>query len=98
NESPSDPSGHRMDCIDESTNTTNYLYMIQQAGALRWHHLKEPVTRGFFFFGWPHTTAVIQQQDTKTEWAVDSWFHDNGIAPEIIPLKQWAAGWNPAGQ
>ncbi|MCW8945285.1 MAG: hypothetical protein OQL27_10965 [Sedimenticola sp.] len=98
NKLPDEPVGHPMDCIDESTNTTTYLYMIQQAGVLKWHQLKDPVTRGFFFFGWPHTTAVIQQQDNRTEWAVDSWFHDNGVTPEIVPLPQWESGWNPAAQ
>ena len=96
NESSSDPRDRRMDCIDESTNSTSYLFMMQQDGLLKWHRLEDPVTRGFFFFGWPHTTAVIQALDNQSRWAVDSWFHDNGIAPEIIPLKQWKDGWSPS--
>jgi hypothetical protein len=95
NESTDDPRDHQMDCIDESTNTTNYIYMMQEAGLLQWHHIKEPVTRGFFFFGWPHTTAVIEEKASATNWAIDSWFHDNGIKPEIIPLPQWKSGWHP---
>lgn len=91
------PLDHRMDCIDESTNTTTYLYMLQQDGLLKWHRLKDPVTRGFFLFGWPHTTAVIQAREDRSLWAVDSWFHDNGLPPEIVPLEQWRGGWSPAG-
>ncbi len=95
NKSTDDRRNHQMDCIDESTNTTNYIYMMQEAGLLQWHRLKEPVTRGFFFFGWPHTTAVIEEKSNATNWAIDSWFHDNGIKPEIIPLSQWKSGWRP---
>ncbi len=96
NERTGDPFDRSMDCIDESTNTTTYLYMMQQQGLLKWHRLRDPATRGFFIFGWPHTTAVIEAQPDSTLWAVDSWFHDNGLPPEIIPLEQWRAGWNPA--
>ncbi|WP_260293836.1 hypothetical protein [Sedimenticola hydrogenitrophicus] len=95
NETSDNPLDHRMDCIDESTNTTSYLYLLQQDGLLRWHRLRDPVTRGFFFFGWPHTTAVIEAREERRLWAVDSWFHDNGIAPEILPLEQWKQGWRP---
>jgi hypothetical protein len=95
NESSSNPLDHRMDCIDESTNTTTYLYMLQQGGLLHWHRLRDPATRGFFFFGWPHTTAVIEAQNDRRLWAVDSWFHDNGEPPEILPLEQWRQGWSP---
>ncbi|WP_275098405.1 hypothetical protein [Sedimenticola hydrogenitrophicus] len=95
NETSDNPLDHRMDCIDESTNTTSYLYLLQQDGLLRWHRLRDPVTRGFFFFGWPHTTAVIEAREDRRLWAVDSWFHDNGIAPEILPLEHWKQGWSP---
>ncbi|WP_428607131.1 hypothetical protein [Sedimenticola sp.] len=95
NETTGNPLDHRMDCIDESTNTTTYLYMLQQDGLLHWHRVKEPVTRGFLLFGWPHTTAVIEQENNRQLWAVDSWFHDNGTAPEIVPLEQWKQGWSP---
>lgn len=97
NKSSDNPAGHRMDCIDESTNTTTYLYMMQQDGLLKWHRLGDPVTRGFFFFGWPHTTAVIEAREDDNLWAVDSWFYDNGVPPEILPLEQWQEGWRPDG-
>ncbi|WP_052761063.1 hypothetical protein [Sedimenticola thiotaurini] len=96
NERTGNPLDRSMDCIDESTNTTTYLYMLQKQGLLKWHRLKDPVTRGFFLFGWPHTTAVIEQQEGNRLWAVDAWFHDNGLPPEIVPLEQWRDGWSPA--
>jgi hypothetical protein len=85
----------QMDCIDESTNTTTYLRILAQAGLLRWHRVEARATRGWFLFGWPHTTAVISETGTAARWAVDSWFHDNGRPPEIVPLELWRRGWRP---
>jgi len=85
----------QMDCIDESTNSTTYLRVLARAGLLAWHRVEARVTRGFFLFGWPHTTAVLSEQ-SGARWAVDSWFHENGKLPEIVPLELWKTGWRPA--
>jgi hypothetical protein len=87
-----------MDCVDESTNTTTYLRMMQLDGLLHWHKVEDRKTRGFLIFGgWPHTTAVISEKQGKKKWAVDSWFYDNGVPPAILPLKKWSDGWKPPG-
>ena len=86
----------RMDCIDESTNSTTYLRILSRQGKLRFHRVEARVTRGFFLFGWPHTTAVVSEAKTASRWAVDSWFHENGRPPEIVPLELWSTGWRPA--
>lgn len=85
----------QMDCIDESTNTTVYLRLFVAGNLLRWHAVGADATRGYFLFGWPHTTAVIREKNSGDEYAVDSWFFDNGAEPVIIPLAQWLTGWNP---
>jgi len=85
----------QMDCIDESTNTTTYLRMLAKAGFLRWHRVEARVTRGFFIFGWPHTTAVVSEVKTGARWVVDSWFFENGRPPVIVPLELWKTGWRP---
>jgi hypothetical protein len=87
----------QMDCIDESTNTTTYLTLMARDGLLRWHRVEDRATRGFFIFGWPHTTAVISALDDRTRYAVDAWFDDNGAAPAILPLEIWEQGWTPHG-
>jgi len=87
---------NQLDCIDESTNTTFYLMMMANDGLLRWHKVEARKTRGFFLFGWPHTTAVIRERQSGREFAVDSWFLDNGEPPYILPLEQWQDGWEPA--
>ncbi|MRR49608.1 MAG: hypothetical protein EG825_01625 [Rhodocyclaceae bacterium] len=85
----------QMDCIDESTNTSLYITLFQNAGLLRFHQVDDRSTRGYFFRGWPHTTAVMREIETGKLWAVDSWFFDNGVPPAIIPLNEWEAGWKP---
>lgn len=79
----------QMDCIDESTNTTTYLTMLLKDGLLKWHSVEDRATRGFFIFGWPHTTAVIRDTVTGQLYAVDSWFLDNGQPPYIQKLEDW---------
>ncbi len=87
--------GYQMDCIDESSNTTTYLALMQKSNLLKWHKVQPTKTRGFFIFGMPHTTAVIKENQSDKIWAVDSWFHDNGVEPEILPISQWSDGWHP---
>ena len=88
-------SAGQLDCIDESTNSTTYLHILNQAGLLKWHEPMNHVTRGFFIFGWPHSSAAMREKYSKKEYAVDSWFEDNGQLPHIIPLSQWDSGWSP---
>ena len=87
--------GSQLDCIDESTNSTTYMTLMANDGLLQWHRVSETETRGFVLFGWPHTTAVIQEKRNGNQWAVDSWFYDNGQEPAILPLSVWADGWEP---
>lgn len=88
----------QMDCIDESLNTTTYLKMLHAEGLLRWHKVESRSTRGWFIFGWPHSTAVIREAQSDRAFAVDSWFEDNGVPPHIMPLDVWKSGWRPAGK
>lgn len=88
----------QQDCIDESSNTTVYLTLLEQARLLRWHRVRPPAHRGYLFFGgWPHYTALIEETGSGGAWVVDSWFHDNGEPPEIIELDVWKDGWKPEG-
>ncbi|MBE0627136.1 MAG: hypothetical protein IH606_20240 [Burkholderiales bacterium] len=87
----------QMDCIDESTNTTTYLRMLQKYGLLRWHQVAERATR-WSLLTWPHTTAVIEERAGLAPWAVDSWFLDNGEPPFVLPLRTWRDGWRPPQQ
>lgn len=80
----------QQDCIDEATNTTSYLMVMARHGLLQHHVVRRPEVRGYWVDGkWPHWTAVLQQESDKEEWAVDTWFRDNGVPPVVIPLADW---------
>lgn len=85
----------QMDCIDESTNTTVYLTMLQNNDLLRWHRVDYRSTRAITYFNYPHSTAVIRELETGKRYAVDSWFEDNGHPPHIVPMSLWRRGWEP---
>ena len=78
----------QMDCIDESTNTTSYLHAIERNGFLRWHITGKRAFRRPFIFD-QHWTATIEQVDTGSRWAVDSWFLDNGYRPYVQAIDRW---------
>jgi hypothetical protein len=87
--------GNQQDCIDESTNTTTYLTMMEQDHLLHFHTVQETATRGWFIMGMPHTSAVIREDRSGIDYAVDSWFHDNGVEPEILTVEEWWKQWYP---
>lgn len=87
----------QQDCIDESTNTTIYLTLLNNIGYLKFYHPTFPATRQPFIGGgnWWHQTATIQNIETEEHYAVDTWFEDNGVPGYIVPLETWKSGWKP---
>ena len=85
----------QMDCVDESTNTTVYLTMLQADHLLKWHTVESRTSRGLGTLQAPHFTAVIRDRSDNMRYAVDSWFLDNGLPPFIVPLSIWERGWKP---
>jgi hypothetical protein len=85
----------QLDCIAEAVNSTVYLLLLDQAGLLRHHRVAHPARRRTLII-FPHNTAVIVENATGSAYAVDSWFHANGVPPEIVPLDVWRAGYRPA--
>lgn len=85
------------DCVDEATNSTVYLSLIEQRGLLRFHTIRGPAVRLPILSGtgWPHTTAVITETATGKDYAVDSWFEDGGEPAHVVPLDAWKHGWKP---
>lgn len=86
---------HQQDCNDEAINSTTYMRLMQQAGLIRFHEILDTRTRKFFLTGWPHSTAAIREQATKAEYAVDSWFYDNGNPATVLPMATWKDGYIP---
>ena len=90
-------SSFQQDCIDESTNTTIYMALLEKMGFLKFYKPVFPTTRQPFLNGskWWHQTAVIEEIENGKKYAVDSWFFDNGAPAAIVPLKEWKNGWHP---
>ncbi len=86
----------QMDCIDEATNTTSYLRLLEHARLLHWHSVGSPSTRFVLPVSWPHTAALITESQTGDLFIVDSWFEENGKPPHIVPLDSWKKGWKPS--
>lgn len=79
----------QMDCVDESTNTTAVLKLLERRRLLHHHRVQRPVSRGFFLDRrYPHFTAVLKDEK-GTKWAVDSWYERAGGPPDIMPLDRW---------
>ena len=77
----------QQDCIDESTNTYQYLNALEQRNLFRWH-LVAPKKRRIVWLV-SHWTAVIAEKDTGQQFAVDSWYRDNGQLPYLQKLENW---------
>ena len=79
---------YQMDCIDESRNTDGYLRVLEARGLLRWHDVMERRQRAPWLLD-QHWTAVVRARADGTDWAVDSWYLDNGREPYIQELEAW---------
>jgi hypothetical protein len=80
----------QMDCIDEATNTTSLLLVLEKHGYLKHHSVEAPAARGFFIDGrYPHATAVLKDRSSGEKWAIDSWPRANAKPPVIMPLAEW---------
>lgn len=87
----------QQDCVDESTNTTVYLTLLQKRGYLKFHEITDVEARSPFKTGrWWHQTATVRDLETGQRYAVDSWFENNGYPAYIVPYEIWEEGWKPA--
>ncbi len=77
----------QMDCIDESTNTFQYLLALEELGLLKWHRVGQKQRRIVWFS--THWTATITELGNEDRFVVDSWYLDNGELPYIQPIKDW---------
>lgn len=85
----------QLDCIDESLNTTTLLLLLHDEQLIKWHSIEGTVGRGGAF-DWPHFATSLREKGSKEIYVVDSWFRDNGVAADVLPLSEWKKGWNPS--
>ena len=77
----------QLDCIAESMNSTAYLRRLEEEGLLRWHRVEARAVRQRWIFA-IHWTAVVSDRD-GVDYAVDSWYGDNGEPAVVLPLEAW---------
>lgn len=85
----------QLDCIDEATNTSVYLRMLESEDLLSWHRSAPRTSRGLLIGRAPHNTATIIDTQSQARYAVDAWYFNNGEPPAIVLLETWKNGWQP---
>lgn len=85
----------QLDCIDEATNTSVYLRMMESEGLLHWHQSAPRTSRGPLTGQAPHNTASIIDTQSQQRYAVDAWYFANGEPPAIVLMSEWKQGWQP---
>jgi len=78
----------QLDCVDEATNATSYLLVLQNKGLLRHHTVIRPFSKASFF-KWPHFAAMIKTRSSSQVFAIDSGVGPNGTNPAVTPASQW---------
>jgi len=88
----------RMDCVDNTSNTTTYLHILQDIRELAGWTVSSPKVRSHLDITAVHWTAVIIDTESGLPWSVDSWFRPNGHLPMVMPLPSWIdkkKAWEP---
>jgi hypothetical protein len=86
----------KMDCLDHSHNTDEFLQLLARRGLLRYHDIRTRVRRRWFVFA-DHWTARIADKANGAEYAVDSWYFDPGEPASVMPIADWYRHKDPRG-
>lgn len=84
----------RRDCVDHSTSTSEWLVWLNRHGWMRFHQPMGHTWRAPRIVDL-HYTAWMRD-DQGQDWAVDSWFFDNGHDAVVVPLPVWNEGYSPS--
>ena len=78
----------QLDCVDEATNATSYMIVLQNNDLLRHHDVIRPFSKASFF-QWPHFAAMIKERRTGRVYAVDSGVGPNDTNPSVQLASKW---------
>lgn len=81
----------QLDCVDEATNTTSFLLILNDAGLLRYNRILGPIWKGGLT-RWTHYAALIVDRKTKVQYAIDSGVTKQGGEPYIIEEGKFYVG------
>lgn len=81
----------RMDCIDHSRTTTEYLQLLERRHWLRFHRVLAPVVRAPLLLN-VHWAARIEDKQSGEQFVVDTWFKPNGFPAALFALESWRKG------
>jgi hypothetical protein len=72
----------QQDCVDEATNTTSYLLVLDRHGLLKHHTVERPFAKDSIN-RWTHWAALIEEKGTGARYAIDSSSGPNGENPTV---------------
>ena len=72
----------QQDCVDEATNTTSYLLVLERHGLFKHHAVERPFAKDSLTH-WTHLAAVIRETDNGGRFAIDSSAGVNGENPTV---------------
>jgi hypothetical protein len=72
----------QQDCVDEATNTTSYLLVLDRHGLLKHHRVERPFAKDSIN-RWTHWAALIEETDNGARYAIDSSSGPNGENPTV---------------
>jgi hypothetical protein len=72
----------QQDCVDEATNTTSYLLVLNRHGLIQHHRIDRPFAKDSIN-RWTHWAALIEEKGTGARFAIDSSSGPNGDNPTV---------------
>jgi hypothetical protein len=72
----------QQDCVDEATNTTSYLLVLERNGLIQHHSVEQPFAKDDLSH-WTHWAAVVREKSSGERFAIDSSSGTNGENPTV---------------
>jgi hypothetical protein len=72
----------QQDCVDEATNTTSYLLVLDRHGLIKHHRIDRPFAKDSIN-RWTHWAALIEEKGTGARFAIDASSGPNGDNPTV---------------
>lgn len=81
----------QLDCVDEATNSTSFMLILNDAGLIKYHRILAPIWKGGFT-RWTHYAALVEERKSKVQYAIDSGVTKQGGEPYIVEEGKFYVG------